>query len=207
MKINNKLTEDAQDLDIVINMFNLLYSSKNFRKTTGFFWNYYPDNPNSSYTYFADTLVSRRQRERIFRSIHNSESFNYKTKFINPLPGINDDANNDVTSESEEIKIIVPLKNLSNFIFSLEFLMINTEIELILKWLQNCALTSKATRNGLPAGNNLPAVAEINRPKDLKFNITDCKLYVPVVTLQEKYDNELLKELKTGINFDYIWGK
>ena len=68
-------------------------------------------------------------------------------------------------------------------------------------------MTSKATRNGLPAGNNLPAVAEINRPKDLKFNITDCKLYVPVVALHEKYDNELLKELKTGINFDYIWGK
>ena len=85
--------------------------------------------------------------------------------------------------------------------------MINTEIKLFLKWSQNCVLTSKATRNNLPTDNDLPAVAEINRPKDLKFNITDCKLYVPVVTLQEKYDNELLKNVKTGISFDYMWGK
>ena len=34
LKINNQLIEDAQDLDIVMPMFNLLYSSKNFRKTT-----------------------------------------------------------------------------------------------------------------------------------------------------------------------------
>ena len=35
LKINNKLIEVAQD--IVIPMFNLLYCSKNFRKTTGSF--------------------------------------------------------------------------------------------------------------------------------------------------------------------------
>ena len=45
----------------------------------------------------------------------------------------------------------------------------------------------------------------INRPEDLKFNITDCKLHVPIVTLQEKYDNELLEGLKTGINIDFEW--
>ena len=79
--------------------------------------------------------------------------------------------------------------------------MINTEIELILKWSQNCVLTSKSTRNALPQSDDnppLPAVAEINRPKDLKFNITDCKLYIPVVILQEKYDNELLVLITYG---------
>ena len=30
-------------------IFDLLYSSKIFRKTTGSFWNYYPDIPNSGY--------------------------------------------------------------------------------------------------------------------------------------------------------------
>ena len=34
LKINNQLTEDAQDVDIVMPMFNLLYSSKNLRKKT-----------------------------------------------------------------------------------------------------------------------------------------------------------------------------
>ena len=37
LKINNQLIEDAQDLDIVTPMYNLLYYSKNFRKTTGSF--------------------------------------------------------------------------------------------------------------------------------------------------------------------------
>ena len=32
LKINSQLIKDAQDLDIVIPMYNLLYYSKNFRK-------------------------------------------------------------------------------------------------------------------------------------------------------------------------------
>ena len=35
LKINNQLIEDAQDLDTVMPMYNLLYYSKNFRKTSG----------------------------------------------------------------------------------------------------------------------------------------------------------------------------
>ena len=54
-------------------MYNLLYYSKNFRKTTGSFWNYYPDKPNSGYD-------DDDARDRIFYLIKNSESFNYKTK-------------------------------------------------------------------------------------------------------------------------------
>ena len=47
LRIKSQLIEDAQDLDIVIPMYCLLYYSKNFRKTTGSFWNYYPDMPKS----------------------------------------------------------------------------------------------------------------------------------------------------------------
>ena len=46
-KINNTLMDNAEDLDIVIPMYNLLEYSKNYRKTTGSFWNYYRDEPNS----------------------------------------------------------------------------------------------------------------------------------------------------------------
>ena len=92
--------------------------------------------------------------------------------------------------------------------------MINTEIELILKWSQNFVLIEKATRElkalipaqtgGIPAK---PQVNAINRPASLIFNITDCKLYVPVVTLLEKYENKLYEGLKTGISFDFEWGR
>ena len=82
--------------------------------------------------------------------------------------------------------------------FNLDFLLINSEIELILKWTEDCVLTEKATRE-LPAGDEPaaePAVNAINRLKDLTFSVTDCKLYAPVVTLQTEYQNQLYKVLK-----------
>ena len=91
--------------------------------------------------------------------------------------------------------------------------MINAEIELILKWSPNCILTDKVTRphrdqvlnpNGTVRFADVP---EINKPKDLKFNITDCKLYIPVVTLQEQYEKKLYVNLKTRISFDFEWGR
>ena len=115
----------------------------------------------------------------------------------------------DGNAELSNKKIIIPLKNLSNFIFDLNFLMINTEIELTLKWSQNSVLTQKAFREGKEATQNpvQAVVPEINIPSDLKFNITDCKLYIPVVTLQEKYDSELLEDLKNGFDIDFEWAK
>ena len=71
-------------------------------------------------------------------------------------------------------------------------------------------MTEKATREfkaaevGHPALDDVPV---INRPKDLKFSVTDYKLYVPVVTLQAEYQNQLYKDLKTGIPIDFTWIK
>ena len=47
-KINNVLTDNSEDLDVVMPMYNLLEYSKNQRKTTGNWWNYYRDEPNNS---------------------------------------------------------------------------------------------------------------------------------------------------------------
>ena len=79
-------------------MYNLLYYSKSFRKTTGSLWNYYPDMSNSRY------IGENDEKTRVFYPINNSESFNYKTKLVGNLP-----AGNNV--ELEDIKIVVPLKN------------------------------------------------------------------------------------------------
>ena len=119
LKINNQLIEDAQDLGVVMPMYHLLYYSKNVRKTTGSFWNYYPDIPSCEY------VGGDNERTRVFYPITNSEGFNYKTKLVGNLPAGN-------AAELGDIKIIVPLKNLSNFMFNLNFLLINAEIELIL---------------------------------------------------------------------------
>ena len=195
LKINNQLIEDVQDLDVVIPMHNLLYCSKNFRKTTGSLWNHYPDIPSSEY-------VGNNERIRVFYPISGSKIFIYKTRLVGKLP--------DGENELEDVRIVVPLKSLSNFIFNLDILLINAEIELILKWSQNCVLTEKATREAKDAIVGPPAldtVAAINIRSDLKFNITGCKLYVPVVTLQAEYPNQLYEELKAAISIDFTWSK
>ena len=43
-RINGELIEDADDLDIVMSMHNLLEYSKNYRKTIGSLYNYYKMN-------------------------------------------------------------------------------------------------------------------------------------------------------------------
>ena len=70
-------------------------------------------------------------------------------------------------------------------------------------------MTEKTTRERKEAIQNpqQDAAPAVNRPKDLKFNITDCKLHVPVVTLQAEYQNLPYKHLKTGISMDFTWNK
>ena len=46
-KINNTLIDNAEDLDIVMPMYNLIEYSKHYSKTTRNLWNYYRDNPSS----------------------------------------------------------------------------------------------------------------------------------------------------------------
>ena len=90
----------------------------------------------------------------------------------------------------------MPLKYLSNFWRTLGIPLINCEVSLNLTWSENCVLTSKATRDADPDAD--PAVAGINNQTNTVFKITDCKLYVPVVTLSAENDNKRLEQLKTG---------
>ena len=48
-----------------------------------------------------------------------------------------------------------------------------------------------------------PRVSEINNPKNATFQITDTKLYVPVVTLSKENDIKLLEQLKPGFKKNY----
>ena len=43
-KINSTLTDNAEELDIVMLMYNLLESSASYPMISGSFWNYYRDN-------------------------------------------------------------------------------------------------------------------------------------------------------------------
>ena len=182
-KINGELVENAEDLDIVIPMYNLLEYSKNYEKTSGSLFNYYRDEPSEA------TIGAGNNTINI--SIRNSKSFDYKTEIIGSL-----DAGED---EKEDIKIAIPLKYLSNFWRSLDIPIINWEITLILSWYKECVLVGRAFRG--------PPAAAIISPTSAKFEITDCKLYVPVVTLSVENDNKLLEQLKSGFRRSIKWNK
>ena len=74
-----------------------------------------------------------------------------------------------------------------------------------LTWSENCAITSKATREADPPAN--PAVDEINNPTNATFKTKDTKFYVPVVTLSAENGNKLLEQLKTGFKRTIKWNK
>ena len=118
MHFKNKYTliDNAEDLDIVMLMYNLLEYSKSYRKTTGSFWNYYRDKPNSGIC---------GENNNVNYSIKDSKSFNYKTSITGKSKGSNTE---------KEVEIVVPLKYLSNFWRTLNMPLINCEINLILTW-------------------------------------------------------------------------
>ena len=82
---------------------------------------------------------------------------------------------------------------------NLDIPLINSEITLILSWYKECVLVGRAFR-GTPA-------AAINSPTDAKFEITDCKSYVPLVTLSAENDNKLSEQLKSGFRRSIKWKK
>ena len=112
-RINNTDIDNAQDIDIVMPMYNLIEYSHNYLKTSGSLWQYYKDDPNNN--------------------TENSESFKYKIKITGETP---DDGN------TKDAEIIVPLKYLSNFWGTYEMLLINCEVNLILTWSKDCVITN-----------------------------------------------------------------
>ena len=149
-------------------------------------WNYYRDEPNSGIN------------NGITYSIMSLKSFDYKANFIEDGVTHNNLAKNDV-------KIVVPLKYLSDFWRSLNIPLINCKIELILTWLNNCVLISKATKDANYGA--APVVHKIDNPENATFQITDTKLYVPVVTLSRENDIKLLEQLKSRFKRTIKWNK
>ena len=193
-KINNEFIEDADDLDTVMPMHNLLEYSKNYRKTIGSLYNYYRDelsdynNPNE----FPNANVV------------NSNTFKYKNKITgntyNVAAGA---AGHDANRVGEQdVELAIPLKFLGNFWRALNIPLISCEVSLELKWNKNCVITSLEQRqvdDGSPAVNGNTTGATLA--------IKDCKLYVSVVTLSKEDEIKLLTNLKSGFKREIIWNK
>ena len=92
--------------------------------------------------------------------------------------------------ETENVEIMVPLKYFSNFWRTLEMLLINCEVELILTWSAGCVIIYTDVDNQV-----------------LTFTITETNLYVSVVTLSTQDNAKLLPQLKSGFKRTISWNK
>ena len=185
-KINGIQIDNAEDLDVVMPIYNSLEYSKNYKKTTESLWNYYRDQPSN-------------------RLSTNSESFKYKTSITKNTYSVDekitDDDGNEVDNPNydankvgkNKTEIVIPLKHLIHFWRSLNILLINCEVELILTWTKNCALADMTVANNPPTG--------------LEFQIPGTKLYVPVFTLSKENDIKLLEKLKSGFKKTIKWNR
>ena len=137
-KINNVLIDNAEDLDVVTPMYNLIEYSKSYRKTTGSLWNYYRDELNDppAANYNAD-LITR------------SESFKYKSSITGKTSNANQENGENIEEENAKtktnLKFVVPLKHLSNFWRTLDMPLINCEVSLTLTWSGSFVLTDITT--------------------------------------------------------------
>ena len=145
-RINGELIEDADDLDIVMPMYNLLEYSKNYRKTIGSLYNYYRDGliDDANLNNFANNNVvssnSFQYKNKITGNTYNIDSTTVPAaaggaRVANP----NYDANN---SGKNNVELAIPLKYLGNFCRALNIPLISSEVSLELKWNETCVITS-----------------------------------------------------------------
>ena len=113
-------------------------------------------------------------------SVNNLSSFKYKVKLLG-TPAV---ANNVATLN---VKVVVPLKYLSNFFRLLEMPLINCKIKLNLTWKKECVLSS----------NDGNAV----------FIIIDTKLYVSVVTLSKEDNKDFNEQQNKGFQRSIYWNE
>ena len=192
-KIINELIEDAEDLDIVMPMYNLLEYSKNYKKTIGLFYNYYRDELSTD----DDDANSANIK------VVESDASKYKNKITGNTYNVaaahgNYDANKEGTQATE---LAIPLKYLGNFWRALNMPLISCEVFLELKWHKNCVITSLEQRLiRVVAGRD-------NSPTDATLNINDCTLYIPVVTLSKDDEVKLVTNLKSGFKREIKWNK
>ena len=151
LEINDEHFDTAENLDIKMPMYNLIEYSDNYQDSSATLYQYKRDKPPE-----VDAVADL--------TTNTSSSFKYKVKLLgNPVL--------DGNIAKRSVKVVVPLKYLSNFFRSLEMPLINCKIELNLTWKKKCVLSTDAG--------------------DAVFIINDTKMYVPVVTLSKEGNKRL----------------
>ena len=148
-------------------MYNLIEYSDNYQDSLATLYQYKRDEPPEA-NVIADLTAD------------NSNYFKYKISLLgNPVVA------NNIARRS--VKVVVPLKYLSNFFRSLEMPLINCKIKLNLTWKKECVLSTDD-------GNAV-------------FIINDTKMYVPVVTLSKEDNKDFIEQQNEGFRRSIYWNE
>ena len=167
-----------------MSLYNILEYSDNYADTTASLYQYKRPEPRN----VNDTLNDL--------TADNSSSFKYQSGLIqkqltdpNSTPVAADiDSNFNLAHRVwKNIKIVVPLKYISNFFRNLEILLINTKLYTEMNWTKYSVLCN-ITQNSI-------------------FQITKGELYIPVVTLKTENNNKLSRLLREGFERTVVWNE
>ena len=174
LEINDEHVDTAENLDTVMSMYNVIEYSDNYRDSSATFYQCKQDEPPAI---LANNLAT-----------NTSSSFKYKVDLLgNPV------VDNNIATLN--VKVVVPLKYLSNFFRSLEVPLINCKIKLNLTWKKECVLSTD---------NDVAAPNLANNPV---FIINDTKLYVPVVTLSKEDNKDFIEQQNKGFQISIYWNE
>ena len=167
LEINDEHVDTAENLDITMPMYNLIEYSDNYQDSSATLYQYKRNEPPEDDA-AADLTTD------------NSSSFKYKVSLLcNPVL--------DGAVAKRSVKVVVPLKYLSNFFRSLEMHLINCKIRLNLTWKKECVLS---TDNG-----------------NAVFIINDTKMYVPVVTLSKEDNKDFIEQQNKEFQRSIYWNE
>ena len=164
-EIDGTFVDETDFINITMPTYNLIKYNDNYGDTSGGLWDFK-----------RDEIVDNAN----VTNDDNAPSFKYKANLI---------GNTENNGTKNGVKIAVPLKYLSNFWRSLEMPLINCKVELSLKWIEKCVLTTAADAN------------------KVTFKIADAKPYVPIVTLSAEDNAKLSKLLTGGFKRPVYWNK
>ena len=171
LETNDEHVDTAENLDIVMPMYNLIEYSDNYQDSSATLYQYKRYEPPE------DDAVSDLTTD-------NSDSLKYKIKLLGNVTRV---AGNAACVRRLNVKIVVPLKYLSNFFRSLEMPLINCKIKLSLTWKKECVLST--------------GVGEA------VFIINDTKLYVLVVTLSKEDNKDFIEQQNKGFQRSIYWNE
>ena len=171
LEFNDKHVHTAENLDIVMPMYNLIEYSDNYQNSSATLYQYKRDEPPEG-DVVADLTAD------------NSDSFKYEIKLLGNVTEVAGDA---AGVRRLNVKVVVPLKYLSNFFRSLEMPLINCKIKLNLTWKKECVLS--------------------NQDGDAVFIINDTKMSVPVVTLSKEDNEDFIEQQNKGFQRSIYWNE